>query len=206
MLTFKYWTSNVTTLRESLARKGFALASAGLVQQGAIVATIEAGPLAYKGGSTLSHDPSNRRLVLTINNSKAPNDNLNEILSTLDIAGISSKELIERVDVVGTALLSSSVEPVKIIQKIVPKAVVDGIRTAINRDVSPIGIRVGSTNSPADIFEKPHLSLLIEPLFSDIKSKFLVRVDYNSSKIDDAGSFLTSLFLDIQRTIQAMAG
>jgi|GEM_PF-5815745 len=205
-MTFKYWTSNIMPLRESLARKNFALASAGLVQQGAVVAQIEAGPLAYKGSSTLSHDPSVRRLVLQISNSKAPNENLTEILSVLDLAGIATKDLIERIDMNGTVLIGSSIEPVKIIQKTVPKAISDRIKARLTREIVPIGVTIGTTNRPTDIFEKPHLTIRVEPLFTDIESKFLVSIGYNGNNTEDAVRFLSELFSDIQKVILAMNG
>lgn len=205
-MTFKYWTNNIMPLRESLSRKSFALASAGLVQQGTIVAQIEAGPLAYKETSTLSHDPSNRRLILSISNSKAPNENLTEILSTLDLAGIATKDLIERVDMTGTVLIGSSIEPVKIIQKTIPRAIMEKIKLEIGREAVPIGITIGTTNRTTDIFEKPHFSMRIEPLFTDIESKFLASIAYNGNSTDDAVSFLSDLFSNIQKVIRALGG
>ena len=195
-MIFKYWGINLPAFRESLARKGFAIASAGLLQQGAIVATVEAGPLAYKGSSTLSHDPSRRFLILTVSNSKTPHENLNEILSTLDISGVPSRELIERIEVTGNILLNSPIAPMTIIQKVVSKDAVDRIGRVLGTDVGPIGLRLASKNPPTDIFEKPHFNLLIEPLFTDM-TKFIVQVLYNGRAIDEAVDFLSNLFANV---------
>lgn len=203
-LRFKYWGINIQTFKESLARKGFNIATAGLVQQGAIVATVEAGPLAYKGNSTLSYDPQARLLLLSINNSNTPQENLKEILSTLDISGVPSGELIETIEVVGNLLLRTSTAPPTIIQKAVSKDMVEKIRKILGKNILPVGIRLASENAPADILDKPHFNILIEPLMTDM-SKFLLTITYVGRDVSDSIEFLTSLYTNVINIIQTIS-
>jgi hypothetical protein len=204
-LRFKYWAINIQTFKESLARKGFNIATVGLVQQGAIVATVEAGPLAYKSNSTIAYDPQARLLVLTITNSNTPQENLKEILSTLDIAGVPSRELIEVIQLTGNLLLKTPIAPATIIQKVVSKDMVKKICIILGKSVLPVGLRLASENAPTDIFEKPYFNILIEPLMADM-TKFLVQVTYVGRDVDESLDFLTNLCTNVINIIQTMGG
>ncbi len=140
-LRFKFWSLNIAPLKDVLYKKGFVLSTTGLLPQGGTLTSLDAGPIASKGDTSLLYDPEGKRIMVLVSNTRDASVNLSELLDALNQARIMSSEVISLIAITAEILFSSSVEPMQILNRVVSKPSLEKASSALGVRVSPLSVR-----------------------------------------------------------------
>lgn len=203
-LRFKFWSLNISPLKDVLYKKGFALSTAGLLPQGSTINSLDAGPIASKGDTTLLYDPEGKRIMALVSNTRDASVSLNELLEALNEAHIMSREVISLISITAEILFSSSVEPIQVLTKVISKPSLEKASAALGIRLSPLSIRFTPSTVASETSPDENYNIQIEPLFTDLKSKFSTVTNYKGKKPDDAAGFLHSLVDKLTHLIKSL--
>ncbi|MGI0080028.1 MAG: hypothetical protein ACRECH_10430 [Nitrososphaerales archaeon] len=192
---------------DTLVKKGFFVSRPTIIQQPQGQAQIQSASLAKKGTtSALDVDVPNRRVIFQITNElKAPNENIEEVLSVLSLAGFPTEAFVQRIDVQGNVTIGLQADKAS---SFVPSAVKENFvkraQDILNRPVKAIGVRLASeVMDVADVSKSP-FTILIEPMFTDASdTKFAVQVYYGSSNPSSTVAFMQRLYENLTALISA---
>lgn len=189
IITFKVWIVDIVRVADALVKAGFA----------SLPNEDDDSPMGAQyvnnSGTTVSFDTGNRRLALSVINSKTPEVNLNQVLSVLLSSDIPYQELLERVDVIGALLASSPSIPRRVFENKLSPELLAKTRRELGHDLVPIGVTLSSASS-LNIYDSGVLSVVLNPLYTDT-SKFLVQINYSSREAPEIVRFVKDIGLKV---------
>lgn len=206
-VTLQHWSSdNLGPLFDALAKKGFSFSQPSPMQQMQGQAT----PIARRGTTTaLAVDHITRRVALSITNENTdPSRNIRESLEVLESIGFPSKELVSRIDIQGNITVKIETDSVSaFVPNVVSTDFVKKAGEIFGRKITPIGMRIASTERFAAGVSKSPFVILIEPLFTDDSdTKFLAQVILSTGSSEYALEFTQRLYDRLKQIIRAFKG